>query len=99
MLKIIGFSLISILLFITSVTALEWEKTCSDSQTLNYYMNFTSCEGNNCTIYNISQTKLCKYGCENTTDSCKPNTLEGYGIIILILVVIAVLIIIFIKVV
>jgi len=80
------------ILFITNTNALTWETVCNDTSKLRYYMTFQTCESNNCTDYNITQYRNCTYGCDNSTNSCKPNIVESNAYYFLIIVAIVILV-------
>lgn len=68
-----------ILLFLPITSALDYRNTCDDNATLRKFMNFTSCEGNNCTNYNNTQLIECQFGCDNVTHVCRKAKIYEYG--------------------
>lgn len=78
------------MVILPSVLALQYHDVCLNDQTLNKFMNFTACENVTCIDYNFSQNVLCEYGCDNSTMTCSPSPVQGYGIFIVIIIIILV---------
>jgi hypothetical protein len=61
--------------------ALDWQKLCLNNQTLRTYTNYTSCNTTYCESGNISFYKDCEFGCDTSTNECKPSTFNQYLIV------------------
>ena len=68
-----------ILLLLPFSNAIGYENICIDNTTLEKFMNFTSCEGNTCTIYNFTQYVSCEFGCDNVTHNCRQPKIVEYS--------------------
>jgi len=77
MLKII--TLLSILLLLPICNALDYKNHCDNTSYLRKTMEFTSCEGNNCTDYNFTQLIECEFGCDNVTHNCRQPKITEYS--------------------
>lgn len=66
--------LLMILFLLPICNALDYRNHCDNSSYLRKTMEFTSCEGNNCTDYNFTQLIQCEFGCDNSsTHQCNPS--------------------------
>jgi len=70
------------------VQTLVTTQYCSDNTTLVMVSNVTNCVLGQCYSYNITNTKICDYGC--IEDRCKPEPLYTNLLIIIIIIIIAV---------
>lgn len=99
MLKLI--TLLSILLLLPIVNALDYKNHCDNTSFLRKTMEFTSCEGNNCTDYNFTQLVECEFGCDNVTHNCRKAQIyeyaEFFGATIFIIILAGILLAIFKK--
>lgn len=71
--------IISCLFIINTVFALDYRDICLTNTTLQKSINFTTCEEGNCTDYNFTQTKICEFGCDNVTHSCRQPQIVEYA--------------------
>jgi hypothetical protein len=90
--------ILSLLFLLPISQALEYRDYCSDNQTLNRFMNFTSCENVTCIDYNFTQNINCVYGCDNSTMTCNPSPTNQYLYVGLTLIGLLIVIVIVVKV-
>lgn len=86
-----------LLLSVANVNALTWETECNDTSKLRYYMTFQTCEGGNCTDYNITQYRNCTYGCDLQTQSCTPTPINQMALFSGVFILIGFIAVIFMK--
>lgn len=67
-------------------------KTCSDSNNLYVFINYSYCDKDGCAVENTTQTYYCPHGCDDVELKCKPaewkvNAIVMGGIAVLIIII------------
>jgi hypothetical protein len=96
--KLILVALSFVFIIIPPVLALQYRNICLDNQTLNKFMNFTSCENVTCIDYNFTQNVDCEFGCDTSSNVCRQSPINEYLLLGVILLIIVIIILILIKV-